>query len=142
MKISHMLSDPTHVCMCACSVASVIFKSLQPHGLLLTRFLCPWNSSGKNTGVGCHDFLQGIFPARGLKPCLFDSCITGRFFAKGATWEAQAYIAKLLIINIPYQSDTFVAVDEQKECNHSKSIRDQTLISSICSTFFTTAPSG
>ena len=25
-----------------------------------TRFLCPWNSPGKNTGVGCHSLLQGI----------------------------------------------------------------------------------
>ena len=23
--------------------------------------LCPWDSPGKNTGVGCHDLLQGIF---------------------------------------------------------------------------------
>ena len=27
-----------------------------------TRFLCPWNSPGKNTGVGRHSLLQGIFP--------------------------------------------------------------------------------
>ena len=33
------------------------------------RFLCPWDSSGKNTGVGCHSLLQGIFPTQG-KPCL------------------------------------------------------------------------
>ena len=26
-----------------------------------TRFLCPWDSPGKNTGVGCHALLQGIF---------------------------------------------------------------------------------
>uniref|UniRef100_A0ABI0NTP5 Dynein cytoplasmic 1 intermediate chain 1 n=1 Tax=Bos taurus TaxID=9913 RepID=A0ABI0NTP5_BOVIN len=26
-----------------------------------TRFLCPWDSPGKNTAVGCHAFLQGIF---------------------------------------------------------------------------------
>ena len=26
-------------------------------------FLCPWK--GKNTGVGCHSFLQGIFPTQG-----------------------------------------------------------------------------
>ena len=25
------------------------------------RFLCPWDSPGKNTGVGCHFLLQGIF---------------------------------------------------------------------------------
>ena len=27
--------------------------------------LCPWNSPGKITGVGCHLFLQGIFPTQG-----------------------------------------------------------------------------
>ena len=26
---------------------------------------CPWDSPGKNTGVGCHALLQGIFPTRG-----------------------------------------------------------------------------
>ena len=25
-------------------------------------FLCPWDSPGKNTEVGGHDLLQGIFP--------------------------------------------------------------------------------
>ena len=33
-----------------------------PMGLLSARFLCPWNSPGKNTGVGCHFLLQGCFP--------------------------------------------------------------------------------
>ena len=27
--------------------------------------LCPWNSSGKNTGMGCHFLLQKIFPTQG-----------------------------------------------------------------------------
>jgi len=27
--------------------------------------LCPWDSPGKNTGVGCHALLQGIFPTQG-----------------------------------------------------------------------------
>ena len=30
------------------------------------RLLCPWNSPTKNTGVGCHSLLQGLFPTRGL----------------------------------------------------------------------------
>ena len=29
------------------------------------RLLCPWDSSGKNTGVGCHALLQGIFATQG-----------------------------------------------------------------------------
>ena len=40
------------------------------HGLQSTRLLCPWNSSGNNTGVGCHFLLQGIFPTLGLNPGL------------------------------------------------------------------------
>jgi len=31
-----------------------------------SRFLCPWDSPGSNTGVGCHSLLQGIFPTQGL----------------------------------------------------------------------------
>ena len=45
---------------------SVMSSSLGPHGLWPTRLLCPWNSLGKNTGVGCYSLLQGIFPTQGL----------------------------------------------------------------------------
>ena len=31
---------------------------------------CPWDFTGKNTGVGCHFLLQGIFPTQGLNPSL------------------------------------------------------------------------
>ena len=41
-----------------------------PHGLQPSRLLCPWNFPGKNTGMGCHFFLQGIFLTQGLKLCL------------------------------------------------------------------------
>ena len=46
--------------------SSVVSDSLRPHGLWPTRLLCLWNSPGKNTGVGCHFFLQGIFLTQGL----------------------------------------------------------------------------
>ena len=26
---------------------------------------CPWDFPGKDTGVGCHSLLQGIFPTQG-----------------------------------------------------------------------------
>ena len=29
---------------------------------------CPWNSPGKNSRVGCHSLLQGIFPTQGWEP--------------------------------------------------------------------------
>ena len=44
--------------------------TLQPHGLQPTRLLCPWDSPGKNTGVGCHFLLRGIFWTQALNPGL------------------------------------------------------------------------
>ena len=29
----------------------------------------PWSSPGKNTGVNCHAFLQGLFATQGSNPC-------------------------------------------------------------------------
>ena len=44
---------------------SVMSDSLQPHKLYPARLLCPWDSAGKNTGVGCHSPLQRIVPTQG-----------------------------------------------------------------------------
>ena len=56
----------------ACKVASVVFNFLWPYGLCPSRLLCPWGSPGKNTGVGCHGLLQGIFPTQGSNPHLLN----------------------------------------------------------------------
>ena len=40
-------------------------STLCPHGLEPARLLCPWNSPGKNIGVGYHFLLQQIFPTQG-----------------------------------------------------------------------------
>ena len=34
------------------------------------KLRCPWDFPGKNTGVGCHFFLQGIFLSQGSNPHL------------------------------------------------------------------------
>ena len=39
-------------------LVAVVSDSLRPHGLWPTRLLCPWDSPGMNTGVGCHALLQ------------------------------------------------------------------------------------
>ena len=38
----------------------VMSNSVQPHRRQPTRFCRPWDSPGKNTGVGCHFLLQGM----------------------------------------------------------------------------------
>ena len=49
---------------------SVMSDSLGPYGLYPTRLLHPWDSPGKNTGVGCHFLLQEIFLTQGSNPGL------------------------------------------------------------------------
>ena len=48
----------------------VVFDSLRSHELQPIKLHCPWNSLGKNTGVGSHSLLQEIFPNQGLNPGL------------------------------------------------------------------------
>ena len=51
--------------MRASSVTSLCLTLCDP-----TRLLCPWDSPGKNTGVGCHALLQEIFSTwTELNPC-------------------------------------------------------------------------
>ena len=57
-----------------CSVAQSC-PTLQPQGLQPTRLLWQQGFPGKNTGVGCHFLLQGIFPTQGSNPYLCVSCI-------------------------------------------------------------------
>ena len=45
-------------CCCCCCIASVVSDSVRPHRRQPTRLPRPWDSPGKNTGVGCHFLLQ------------------------------------------------------------------------------------
>ena len=47
------------------------------------RLLCPWDTPGKNTGVGCHFLLQGIFWPRDGTHFSCVSCI-------GRHWQADS----------------------------------------------------
>ena len=43
---------------CCCCVASVVSDSVRPHRRQPARLPRPWDSPGKNAGVGCHFLLQ------------------------------------------------------------------------------------
>ena len=62
--------------------------------LYSTRFLCPWDFPGKNTGVGYHFLLQVIFPPERWKLCLLH-CQADSFFKwffKGHFFKWSAYV--------------------------------------------------
>ena len=44
---------------------------------------CPWDSPGRNTGVGCHFFLQGVFLTQGSNLHLLH--LGGGLFTTSAT---------------------------------------------------------
>ena len=52
-----------NVCRLSCFICVWLFAALWT---VPSRFLCPWDSPGKNIGLGCHSLLQGIFPMQGL----------------------------------------------------------------------------
>ena len=66
----------TYTCMCVCIHIKLVLVAESCPTLCdavdrsPTRLLCPWDLPGKNTGVGCHFLLQGIFPTQGVNPGL------------------------------------------------------------------------
>ena len=51
---------------------------------------------GKNTGTGCHLYIQGIFPTQGLNPVFCVSCSGGQILYHCATREAVSHLEGLL----------------------------------------------
>ena len=91
-------------CCCCCCVTSVVFDSVRPHRRKPTRLPRPWDSPGKNTGVGCHFLLQCIkvkseskvaqsclTPSDPMDCSLPGSSVHGIFQARILEWGAIAF---------------------------------------------------
>ena len=66
------------------------------------------DSPGKNTGVGCHALLQGIFPIQGSNPGLL---ITGRFFTIWANDKPTFFVE-----GVPNCLVTIESIEESNWC--------------------------
>ena len=61
LQVNSIYCNPIKITIyCVCSVTHLCPTLCDP-----SRLLCPWDFSGKNTGVVCHFLLQGIFPTQG-----------------------------------------------------------------------------
>ena len=80
------------VCVCVCVCALSRFSHVrffETPWTIAPRLLCPWDSPGKKTGVGCHFLLQGIFPTQDGTRISFVPCLlAGGFFTTSSTWGA------------------------------------------------------
>ena len=56
--------------VCPAKLLQSCLTLCDPYASLPARLLRSWDSPGKNTGVGCHALLQGIFSTQGLNPYL------------------------------------------------------------------------
>ena len=79
--------------MCVLS-SPVVSDSLWPSGLWATRLLCPWDFPGKNTGIGCHFLLQGIFPTQGSNLHLLCLLRCKQNLYPHITWEVHLSLVK------------------------------------------------
>ena len=82
-------------------------NSVRPHRQKPTRLPCPWDSAGKNTGVGCHFLLQCMKVksereiaqscptlSNPMDCCLPGSSTHGIFQARVLEWGAIAFSQK------------------------------------------------
>ena len=65
MKMLLIFFSSSGVCVHVCAQ---LCQTLCDPWTVVLRLLCPWNSPGKNTGVGGHFLLQDIFLTQGSNP--------------------------------------------------------------------------
>ena len=90
-------SDNIPFAVAAAPVASVMSDSVRPHRWQPTRLCHPWDSPGKNTGMGCHFLLQCMkvkvksLSRVQLSATLPGSSVHGIFQARVLEWGAIAF---------------------------------------------------
>ena len=85
------------LCVCA--------QSLSPVWLFVTPWLfCPWDSPGKDAGVGCQAFLQRVFLTQGSNPSLLQLLHCRRILYHWGTGEAPLKESGSLLIQRQFWS--------------------------------------
>ena len=112
-------------------ICSVVSNSVRPHRWQSTRLRRPWDSPGKNTGVGFHFFLQCIkvkSEGEALSRALSDpmdcrppgSSVHGIFQARVLEWVAIAFSEKNTYFCLIYYAKAFDCVHHRKLENSSR----------------------
>ena len=100
--IFSFVSIPTillQVILCMLSLFSHVRLFVTPWTLIL----CPQDSPGRNTGVGYHALLQGIFLIQGSNPYLLNlPALAGGFLTTSTTQEAPRYYCSILTLRKNY----------------------------------------
>ena len=85
------------------------------------RLLCPWDSPGKNTRVGCRGLLQGIFPPQDRTCSLTSPALAGGFFTTSFTWEARTQAC--LQTKAEIRQLSFLTLNKELKNNNRKRLK-------------------
>ena len=96
----------------AAAKSSILSDSVRPHRWQPTRLPCPWDSPGKNTGVGCH-FLLPMLPATQFKNLLSD------------VMKLEARLSMLFVLRIFFVYWLLCKISPQIECSCLENLRDR-----------------
>ena len=108
--------------------------SVRPHRRQPTRLLRPWDSPGKNTGVGCHFLLQCTKGKREsdttlsdpMDCSLLDSSVHGIFQARVLEWGASAFS---IYTHIYIHMYVCIYGEREKENNGTNAVNCSNLVS-------------
>ena len=89
-----MLGDEVYmyVCVCVC-----VYIYMYVYIYIYSMLLCPWNSPGKNIGVGCHSLPRDL-PDQEIEPFM-SPALAGGFFTTSVPWELQSHQAGICYIH-------------------------------------------
>ena len=132
-QIGASVTSPVSDMLSEGSVAhSVVADSLQRHGLQPTRLLCPWDSPGKKTGVGCHFSPPENLPSPGIEPAsLVPPVESSRFFTTSLPGKPRSDIT------VGKQRLTYVQFNMYRGLVKDIGKMDQNVIISLEKTCFT-----
>ena len=136
---AHILNFFSKVAMYACMLTHFSHVQLFVTTLLYPtdrrdRLLCPWDSPGKNTGVGGHALLQGIFLNQKSKPHLVQLQHCRRILSH---WGNPKLTYDIMLVSSAQQSDSiflnilkwFITISLVTICHHRDLLRDYWLYS-------------
>ena len=107
-----------YVVQTSAAAASVVSDSVRPHRGQPTRLLCPWDSPGKNTGVGCHFLLQCMkVKGKAQKAGILVNCLESALRVKGKECVGLLIYTATLNDSCPTASsrEENVGISEKKE---------------------------
>ena len=108
---SYWLVSLKYLQVCGESISHLVVSNSVTPWTVAHKLLCPWNSPGKNIGVGCHFLLQEIFPTQGSNP----SHLHCRQTLYHLSYQGSHKISGRNIINIRYEGDTTLMAGSEEE---------------------------